>query len=120
MGGLFDGTPLERPVLCEQCGLAVDACKCPYVGVEPTAPAKQSPRVRRERRRGKWCTVVAGLDASNLKPLLATLRSELGVGGGESDGELVLQGDRRDEVVRRLVALGYAAKSAGGKLPSES
>ncbi|MEO0530155.1 MAG: translation initiation factor, partial [Planctomycetota bacterium] len=76
----------------------------------------QHPRVRREKRRGKWNTVVGGLggDAAELKSLLKVLRSELGAGGGVSDGELVLQGDHRDKVVQRLLALGYRAKPAGG------
>jgi len=116
--GLFDGTPLERPVTCDRCGRAEADCDCPP---EPPpssapAPAEQHPRVRRERRRGKWNTVVAGLqgEAADLKPLLKELRTKLGAGGGLSDGELVLQGDHREAVVEHLVALGYRAKSAGG------
>ncbi|MAT70521.1 MAG: translation initiation factor [Planctomycetaceae bacterium] len=116
MSGLFAGTQWERPVTCEQCGRAVDQCECPPAPEAQATlpPAQQAPRVRRERRRGKWCTVVAGLQAADLKPLLKSLRSELGCGGGTSDGEMVLQGDRREEVVARLRALGYQAKSAGG------
>ncbi|MCA9238523.1 MAG: translation initiation factor [Planctomycetales bacterium] len=115
MAGLFDGTPLERPVTCDACGRPVAACACaPAAAAEAIAPAAQSPRVRRERRRGKWSAVVAGLAPESLKPLLRTLRGELGVGGGVSDGELVLQGDCRDEVVAKLLQLGYRAKASGG------
>ncbi|MGL4513805.1 MAG: hypothetical protein ACRCT8_12000 [Lacipirellulaceae bacterium] len=79
-------------------------------------PSEQQPRVRRERRRGKWCAVVAGLDddPATLKTLLSALRTKLGCGGGVSDGELVLQGDCRDAVVAKLVELGYKAKASGG------
>ena len=29
MPGLFDGTPLQRPVTCEHCGLTHGKCTCP-------------------------------------------------------------------------------------------
>ena len=87
-------------------------------------------RVRREKRRGSWNTVLHGVRASHvpgstdLKPLLKHLRTSLGTGGGLSDAakgvklgddaEIVLQGDHRDTVVGLLKGLGYDAKAAGG------
>lgn len=118
MPGLFDGTPLERPVTCDRCGRVESECDCPPPPAKGTAPAphEQQVRVRRERRRGKWSTVVAGVeaDAAGLKQLLSELRTQLGAGGGVTDGELILQGDHRDQVVAHLAALGYQAKAAGG------
>ncbi|MEO1007253.1 MAG: hypothetical protein AAFX79_01670 [Planctomycetota bacterium] len=73
--------------------------------------------MRREKRRGKWATIVAdhGLREADSKALLKELRTRLGTGGGlGDDGELVLQGDHRDAVVARLVEMGYRAKAAGG------
>ena len=120
--GLFDGTPLERPITCPRCGKTVSQCACPK---KPDGrainPATLAPRVRREKRRGKWCTVVAelGLQKDDAKALLKQLRTALGTGGGlgeERDGgvELVLQGDHRDAIVARLSEMGYKAKAAGG------
>ncbi|HED53581.1 MAG TPA: translation initiation factor [Phycisphaerales bacterium] len=117
MSGLFAGTSLERPVTCERCGKVLDECACPRSASGAVCgPKDQSPRVRREKRRGKWCTVVAGLDAdaTDLKALLKALRTGLGTGGGITDGELILQGDHRDAVVARLCEMGYRAKPAGG------
>ncbi len=116
MAGLFDGTPLERPVTC---GAPVADCACPTPPTEANSapsPNQQSPRVRRERRRGKWCAVVADIegDSATLRALLGELKTELGCGGGLSDGQLVLQGDCRDAVVAKLVERGYRAKAAGG------
>lgn len=126
--GLFDGTPLQRPVTCERCGEPLDDCRCPR-GADGAVldPAALAPRVRREKRRGKWCTVVAdlGLPKDDAKALLKELRTALGTGGGLDTGggqgeagkasvELVLQGDHRDAIVRRLQARGYKAKAAGG------
>lgn len=125
MSGLFAGTAFEQPVTCEFCKLA--DCACPKDASGSARPlADQSPRVRREKRRGKWNTVVTGVEASpdaepgDLKPLLKALRTTLGTGGGLGDGdgrknaEIVLQGDHRDAVVAHLNALGYKAKASGG------
>ena len=128
MAGLFAGTSLEQPVTCEHCGQP-DGCACPRNAAgEPCPPKLQSPRVRREKRRGKWNTIIARIDASpepkstDLKPLLKQLRTTLGTGGGLSAStskehpgtEIVLQGDHREAVVAHLVGLGYRAKPAGG------
>lgn len=117
MAGLFDGTPLERPVTCERCGREATACTCPPIVKSKAGPSTdQRPRVRREKRRGKWNTVVGGLvgETADLKALLKTLQAGLGAGGGVSDGEIVIQGDHRDRVVAKLIELGYQAKAAGG------
>jgi translation initiation factor 1 len=117
MGGLFDGTPLERPVTCERCGSPRAACACPRNGAgEITLPASQAARVRREKRGGKVVTVVTGLDpvATDLATLLKQLRVALGAGGTVKDGVLELQGDQRAALVERLRALGYPAEPAGG------
>ncbi|MEL7473332.1 MAG: translation initiation factor [Planctomycetota bacterium] len=117
MAGLFDGTPLERPVTCEHCSRPHGSCDCPRGADGRVRLARdQHPRVRRERRRGKWNTIVAELDpvATDLKDLLKALRTGLGTGGGITDGELVIQGDHRDAVVKKLCELGYKAKASGG------
>jgi translation initiation factor 1 len=117
MSGLFAGTSLERPVTCDRCGKVLAECTCPRNSSGfLCSPKDQSPRVRREKRRGKWCTVVAQLDteATDLKALLKTLRTGLGTGGGITDGELILQGDHRDAIVKKLCELGYKAKASGG------
>lgn len=115
--GLFDGTSLERPVTCERCAKSLDDCACPRdAGGDVCTPKDQSPRVRREKRRGKWTTVVTELDpvATDLKALLKELRTGLGTGGGITEGELIIQGDHRDAVVEKLNAMGYKAKASGG------
>jgi translation initiation factor 1 len=117
MPGLFDGTPLERPVTCERCEQPLEACQCPRNAAGKIAlPSGQTVRVRREKRRGKVVTVIAGLDptASDLSALLKQFRTGLGTGGTIKDGAIELQGDHRDVVVERLRELGYPAKKAGG------
>ncbi|MBX3363990.1 MAG: translation initiation factor [Phycisphaeraceae bacterium] len=122
--GLFDGTPLQRPVTCERCGkpltASAEVCLCPRNAAgRVTLPKDQPARVRREKRRGKWTTVLTGLDpqATDLDSLCATLKARFAAGGTVQRGEepsIELQGDHRDRVIDHLKSLGYPAKAAGG------
>ncbi len=121
MAGLFDGTPLERPVTCEVCSRALDACGCPRDSAGALVRASSVVlKVQREKRRGKWCAVVSGLDAPgageahDAKKMLKDLRTRLGTGGGLDGGAIVIQGDHRDAIVAHLKSLGFDAKGSGG------
>src|SRR2546423_904846 len=117
MSGLFAGTPLERPVTCERCGKPLASCACPRgAGGKVVLPKDQPARVRRETRRGKWVTVIAGLDAnaSDLPGLLSQLRKKFATGGTVAEGEIEVQGDHKERAVEFLRGLGYPAKGAGG------
>ena len=62
---LFTGTPWDRPPTCDRCGKPESGCACPPPVAVPLRvdPAKQSPRLRLEKRpRGKVVTVVRDLD----------------------------------------------------------
>ena len=115
--GLFDGTSLERPVTCPACGKPMDACACPRDKQgNLCCPADQPARVQREKRRGKWVTVVRGLNphATDLKALAKTLKNKHATGGSVTDDGVELQGDHRDPVVEYLKQQGYPAKPSGG------
>ncbi|MFG0275366.1 MAG: stress response translation initiation inhibitor YciH, partial [Phycisphaerales bacterium] len=112
---------LAGRVTCARGGTARRACACPGTGAGEVPRAGDLPgRVRREKRRGKWVTVVAGLDpdASDLSGMLKELRRALGAGGsvtGASESPtLELQGDHAEAVLAYLVERGYPAKRAGG------
>ena len=117
MAGLFDGTPLERPVTCEHCGKPHAKCDCPRgADGKVKLPREQAARVHREKRRGKWTTVVTGLDpkASDLKSMLKGLRAAVGAGGKVTEDGFEIQGDHKEKVIGHLKSLGYPAKGAGG------
>ncbi len=115
--GLFDGTSLERPVTCEVCGKPMDECTCPRNEAgNVTLPRDQPARVQREKRRGKWVTVVSGLDAdaSDLRGLLKKYKNLCSAGGAVRDDGFEIQGDHRDRIVEELKKHGYPAKPSGG------
>jgi len=115
--GLFDGTSLERPVTCDRCDKPLKDCACPRNAAGQVCEAKDQPaRVRREKRRGQWITVVYQLDpvATDLKILLKSLKKACAAGGSVNDDGVEIQGDHKDKVLKHLLKLGYAAKAAGG------
>ncbi|MFK7788358.1 MAG: translation initiation factor [Phycisphaeraceae bacterium] len=117
MPGLFDGSNLEQPVTCPACSKAIDDCACPRDASGALClPRDQEARVRREKRRGKWVTVVTGLDphATDLKPLAKTLKAKCASGGSTTEDGIEIQGDHRDNIVIHLKTLGYPAKPSGG------
>lgn len=117
MPGLFDGTNLEQPVTCPACDQPARDCTCPRDGRGALClPRDQDARVRREKRRGKWVTVVTGLDANatDLKQLAKHLKAKCASGGSVTEDGVEVQGDHRDKIVAHLKSLGYPAKPAGG------
>lgn len=89
-------------------------------GEEPETPepGRQNLRVWLDRngRGGKVVTLVRGFvgRSDDLAELGRMLRSRCGTGGSVKDGEIIVQGDRRDRVMELLAAAGYKCKKAGG------
>ena len=113
--GLFDGTALERPVLCERCKQDVKTCVCePLVEAkdEPEVePSKQRLRVRSEKRkRGKMVTIVSGLKGPERlhQELLTQLKNYCGAGGTLNDDQQIeIQGEQSERLKTQLAHLGY-------------
>lgn len=81
--------------------------------------SKQVVRVTLDRksRGGKEVTLVMGLDETeaDLKELGSFLKSKCGVGGAVKDGEIIIQGDHREKVIKLLLEKGYSnTKRTGG------
>ena len=75
-------------------------------------------RIRRETsgRKGKGVCIVTGLDLDDeqLAKLAAELKKKCGCGGAVKEGEIEIQGDKRDMIKQLLEAKGMKVKLAGG------
>lgn len=68
--------------------------------------------VERKGRAGKTATIVCGFTVNDarLKDIATKLRQQLGCGGSSRNGEILLQGDRRESACRLLRTLGFKVK----------
>jgi translation initiation factor 1 len=114
-------TGIGRVPLCKRCGNPLDRCRCQQPKTETprtVLPQDGWVRLARERkgRGGKIVTIVGGLpqDDTRLAELAQILKKFLGAGGTIEGGQLVIQGDHRDRLEPKLVALGYKVKRVGG------
>lgn len=68
-------------------------------------------------RAGKPATIITGFDPDDsgaleeAEMLARTLKQRLGCGGSSRGGEILLQGDRRDQLRRLLPSLGFKCKN---------
>ena len=85
-------------VRCPVCGRDKEACLCRKAARAVRPPARQHPKFRLEKRRGKPVTVVTHLvlPEASLKELAGRLKKRLGTGGTVARGEIELQGDHRE------------------------
>src|SRR5690606_22870760 len=111
--GLFDGTPLQRPLVCETCGRPPAECACQPPAEVRTPPQQQTAVLAVEKRRkGKVVTVVRGLadEGDHLSEVLTALKSRCGAGGSIQDAELEIQGRQIERVRAALESLGYQVR----------
>lgn len=77
-------------------------------------PAQQQLKVTldKKQRAGKTVTVVDGFTGteSDLEKLGKDLKTKCGTGGSAKDGQILIQGDYKDKIVKWLQDWGYKAK----------
>lgn len=67
-------------------------------------------------RAGKTVTVIKGFegDKSELKTLAKSLKHTIGVGGTVKNGEIIIQGNYREQIMELLIQMGHKVKRVGG------
>jgi len=75
----------------------------------PRGQQKLYVSIDRKKRKGKEVTLIEGYDGpeEDLKALAKLLKQKCGVGGSAKDGEIVIQGNKRDKVIELLIAEGF-------------
>lgn len=68
--------------------------------------------LERKGRKGKTVTLVRGWDipAAEVQSVCAELKKKLGTGGAVEHEAIMVQGDRRTDLLDRLTAMGYKAR----------
>ena len=83
---------------------------------EETACEQKQPRLdiilEKKGRAGKMATIVTGfvLDDDTVSGIASKMKTRLGTGGSSRGGEILIQGDRRRDVLDFLVKEGYKAR----------
>ncbi len=67
-------------------------------------------------RAGKTVTIIKGFEGneSDLKKLGKTLKQAVGVGGTFKQGEIIIQGNYREQLMKILLDMGHKVKRVGG------
>jgi len=92
----------------------------------PDQPEAQQPRdlliqkdpmiCKFEKRNGKPVTIIEGYQGSDedFKILSKEIKTKFGVGGSFRGGEMLIQGDYRDKIMKLLQDKGFKTKRVGG------
>lgn len=93
-----------------------DLPKGPELIQEETAPQPTQPRldisIERKGRAGKTATLITGwiCPQEQLLEIASKIKTALGTGGSARGGDILIQGDRRSDVLRTLTGMGYKAR----------
>ena len=79
-------------------------------------PQQLEAHYSKKGRAGKVVTIIKGFegDKEALKSLAKTLKQSISTGGTFKDGEILIQGNYRDQIIDKLEKMGHKVKRIGG------
>lgn len=111
----------ESGRICPSCGRPTGKCTCKKkkaVKIQSVYTYDGVVRIRRDvkGRKGKTVTAVFGvpLKDKELKEFAKILKRKCGTGGTVKDGVIIIQGDHRETLLKKIKQQGYTVKIAGG------
>jgi translation initiation factor 1 len=84
---------------------------------KPTVWLQKDPLIcKYEKRKGKATTIIEGYTGANsdFKQLAKEIKQFLSVGGSFKNGQIIIQGDYRDRIMKFLQEKGFKTKRVGG------
>ena len=69
--------------------------------------------LEKKGRAGKQATIIAGFEGltdDDIQSVASDMKRRLGTGGSARGGEILIQGDRRHDVLKILIDMGYKAR----------
>ena len=85
-------------------------------GVWVQSPKDLEAHFSKKGRAGKVVTLIKGFEGENeaLKSLAKTLKQTVNTGGTVKNGEILIQGNYRDQIIDKLEEMGHKVKRIGG------
>lgn len=106
----------DQGQLCPGCRHPIKQCVCKDIARKPADDGIVRLERQTKGRNGKPVVIIKGLPLSDaeLKKLAKELKAKCGVGGSIEDGQILIQGDKRETLVPILEKKGYKVKLSGG------
>lgn len=79
---------------------------------KPKSCARLDIILEKKGRAGKQATIISGFDIldDEIEQIAMHLKKSIGTGGSARGGEILIQGDRRQQVLKLLVSMGLKAR----------
>lgn len=106
----------DQGQLCPGCRHPIKACVCKDQSRSPSSDGIVRLERQSKGRNGKPVVIIKGLplNDADLKKLAKELKAKCGVGGSIEDGNVLIQGDKREILLPLLEKKGYKVKISGG------
>ena len=116
---------MKSIIVIEKINSLSDLAKIKFEGLAPEIEGTETPvfekqfleaHFSKKGRAGKVVTLIKGFEgeAESLKELAKILKQTVNTGGTVKNGEILIQGNYRDQIIEKLQAMGHEVKRIGG------